>query len=71
MNTRNEVDTGEGSALTAAVRDQDTAHTEAATKDPKSRPKPQMGDENAGRVSIDPLRATDRYRLVTPLPLQL
>ncbi len=72
MNTRPEVDYGadNDSAWTAAVREREQAQDAIEGKREASSPAPD-GHEQADRVSVDPLRATDRYRLVAPLDLRI
>lgn len=77
MNTRPDRDfgAGEGAAGTAAVRDQDRHRPSAApAAGPAAAEMADLrgtvaGGPRADRVSVDPLRDTDRYRLVLPLDL--
>lgn len=77
MNARTEVEdlAGTGSAMAAPDRE---AARSARPVPPKTgargvMPGPGTGtadEREANRMSVDPLRGTDRYRLVAPLPLQ-
>ena len=66
MNTPSEVDFSAAAAGTAATRERDQAKDLSEGKPRRQAPD---DDECVDRVSIDPLRATDRYRLVAPLDL--
>ena len=73
MNPRIEVEqcAGDGAAGTAAVREpgQTSDATETRTRSATEMADQDVGDRN-DRLSVDPLRSTDRYRLVAPLSLR-
>ena len=76
MNVRTDLDrcAGEGSAWTAAVHEPDHPPVGARLLDGsegiRSTALADEGPDHANRMSVDPFRGTDRYRLVAPLPLR-
>lgn len=70
MNAKTEVGTAGGELARAPGSGRRTPHTgkEAATADESPRAGATPSSE---RISVDPLRATDKYRLVVPFSLRV